>query len=86
MLKLTLEYDGAPFVGWQVQAQGRSVQGELQGAIERLCGAPSGTVRVTTRLIGGAPPKYLSNAVTIASCLGTPLSNWYGPVPTGFQS
>jgi tRNA pseudouridine38-40 synthase len=46
-LKLSLEYDGAPFVGWQVQAQGRSVQGELQAAIERLCGAPSGTVRVT---------------------------------------
>ena len=46
-LKLSLEYDGAPFVGWQVQAQGRSVQGELQAAIERLCGAPSGSVRVT---------------------------------------
>lgn len=46
-LKLTLEYDGAPFVGWQVQARGRSVQGELQAAIERLCGAPAGSVRVT---------------------------------------
>jgi tRNA pseudouridine38-40 synthase len=43
-LKLTLEYDGAPFVGWQVQPNGPSVQGVLQEAIEKLCGSP---VRVT---------------------------------------
>lgn len=36
--KLTIEYDGTPFVGWQVQADGRSVQGELAAAIERFCG------------------------------------------------
>ncbi|HXN56132.1 MAG TPA: tRNA pseudouridine(38-40) synthase TruA [Myxococcales bacterium] len=46
-LKLTLEYDGAPFVGWQVQPGERSVQGELQAAIERLCGAAPDSVRVT---------------------------------------
>jgi tRNA pseudouridine38-40 synthase len=34
-------------VGWQVQAQGRSVQGVLQAAIEKLCGAAPGSVRVT---------------------------------------
>ena len=27
--RLTLEYDGAPFVGWQRQAIGESVQGVL---------------------------------------------------------
>jgi tRNA pseudouridine38-40 synthase len=43
-LKLTLEYDGAPFVGWQVQPNGPSVQGVLQEAIEKLCGS---AVRVT---------------------------------------
>src|SRR5947209_161365 len=43
-LKLTLEYDGGPFVGWQVQPDGPSVQGVLQEAIEKLCGSP---VRVT---------------------------------------
>jgi tRNA pseudouridine38-40 synthase len=37
-LKLTLEYDGARFVGWQVQPNGRSVQGELERAVFRLCG------------------------------------------------
>ena len=31
--KLTLEYDGAPFVGWQRQGNGLSVQEALEGAI-----------------------------------------------------
>jgi tRNA pseudouridine38-40 synthase len=43
-LKLTLEYDGTDFVGWQVQPNGRSVQEELEKGIARLCGDP---VRVT---------------------------------------
>src|SRR5580698_2447673 len=36
--KLTLEYDGAPFVGWQRQANGLSVQETLEGALYALCG------------------------------------------------
>jgi len=36
--KLTLEYDGAPFVGWQVQDNGVSVQGVLTAAIAAFCG------------------------------------------------
>jgi len=38
--KLTIEYDGTPFVGWQIQADGASVQGELRVAIERFTGEP----------------------------------------------
>ena len=38
--RLTLEYDGAPFVGWQVQANGLSVQGALEAALLALCGEP----------------------------------------------
>lgn len=34
--KLTIEYDGTPFVGWQVQAEGASVQGVLTDAVERF--------------------------------------------------
>jgi len=36
--RLTLEYDGAPFVGWQRQDNGPSVQGALEIAIEKLSG------------------------------------------------
>jgi tRNA pseudouridine38-40 synthase len=36
--KLTLEYDGAGFVGWQRQANGLSVQQALEEAVERFCG------------------------------------------------
>lgn len=35
---ITLEYDGTPFVGWQLQAHGTSVQGCLVEAIERFSG------------------------------------------------
>ena len=40
VLKLTLSYDGTPFVGWQRQAEGVSVQGLLEDALARLEGAP----------------------------------------------
>jgi tRNA pseudouridine38-40 synthase len=36
--KLTIEYDGAPFVGWQVQDNGLSVQGVLAAAVAAFCG------------------------------------------------
>src|SRR6267154_2298703 len=36
--RLTLEYDGSPFVGWQRQDNGPSVQGALEDAIEKLSG------------------------------------------------
>jgi tRNA pseudouridine38-40 synthase len=36
--KLTLEYDGAPFVGWQAQANGPSVQAALAEAIHAFSG------------------------------------------------
>lgn len=36
--KLTLAYDGTEFSGWQVQPGERTVQGELQAALGRICG------------------------------------------------
>ncbi|MCW5680850.1 MAG: tRNA pseudouridine(38-40) synthase TruA [Xanthobacteraceae bacterium] len=36
--KLTIEYDGAPFLGWQVQENGMTVAGVLEGAAEKLSG------------------------------------------------
>ena len=37
---LTLEYDGGPYMGWQWQDHGPSVQGAVEEAVERLNGAP----------------------------------------------
>lgn len=36
--RITIEYDGTPFVGWQIQASGLSVQGELVRAIGQFSG------------------------------------------------
>ena len=44
--KLTLEYDGAPFVGWQRQENGVSVQQVLEEAVAAMTGE--------TRVVGGA--------------------------------
>jgi len=46
--QLTIEYDGTPFVGWQVQRNGRSVQGQLAAAVGRFTGqdvVPAGAGR-----------------------------------------
>ena len=36
--KLTIEYEGTAFVGWQRQANGLSVQQALEAAVTRFCG------------------------------------------------
>jgi tRNA pseudouridine38-40 synthase len=39
--KLLIEYDGAPFVGWQIQGSGVSVQGLIAAAVETFSGEQS---------------------------------------------
>lgn len=39
-LKLVLQYDGSRFFGWQIQKTERTVQGELEAALQKLTGAP----------------------------------------------
>jgi tRNA pseudouridine38-40 synthase len=41
--KLTLEYDGAPFVGWQRQENGLSIQEALEGALFAMTGVHATT-------------------------------------------
>lgn len=36
--RITIEYDGTPFLGWQRQAQGASVQGALEAALQKFSG------------------------------------------------
>lgn len=35
---VTLQFDGGGFAGWQRQPDGRTVQAEFEGVLERLCG------------------------------------------------
>ena len=47
--RVTLEYDGTGFVGWQRQENGLSVQQVLEEALERFCG------QTTTAFAAGRP-------------------------------
>lgn len=40
-IALTVQYDGGPFYGWQLQSDRRSVQGELERVLERLFTRPA---------------------------------------------
>ncbi|MEX0853423.1 MAG: tRNA pseudouridine(38-40) synthase TruA [Bauldia sp.] len=50
--KLVIEYDGGPFVGWQRQANGRSVQQAIEEAVAAFSGDPA-TVKGAGRTDSG---------------------------------
>ena len=39
--RIVLEYDGTEFIGWGIQPRGRSIQGVVEQAVERLVGHPA---------------------------------------------
>ena len=41
-LRLTIEYDGGPFMGWQRQDHGPSVQQALEEALQQMTGERAG--------------------------------------------
>jgi tRNA pseudouridine38-40 synthase len=51
--KLTLEYDGTAFCGWQVQPTGVSLQGELERALAQLHGGSFTRVQASGRTDAG---------------------------------
>jgi tRNA pseudouridine38-40 synthase len=51
-VRLTIAYDGAPFAGWAAQPGLRTVQGEIEGALERILGKRAG-LRVAGRTDAG---------------------------------
>ena len=79
-LKLTLQYDGTNYVGWQRQARGTSIQGLLEDALAPMAGGPvtvhgagrtdagvHALAQVATVTIGGAlDPLTLARALNAA--------------------
>jgi tRNA pseudouridine38-40 synthase len=71
-LKLTLEYDGSGFFGWQLQArtQERTVQGVLEAAFARLPGEHS-RVQAAGRTDAGVHATGMVAHIDTSSQLGT---------------
>ena len=60
-LKMTLQYDGTNYVGWQRQATGTSIQGLLEDAFEPIAGTRV-TVHGAGRTDAGSTPSRRSQA------------------------
>jgi len=63
-IRLVIEYDGSGFFGWQYQPRRRTVQGELQSALEKITGKPT-TVYGCSRTDSGVSARnYVANFFT----------------------
>lgn len=51
--RLELSWDGRDFVGWQRQPEGRSIQGEVEGALSRVLGGRRVSVTASGRTDAG---------------------------------
>lgn len=73
-LKLTLEYDGTDFVGWQLQPNGRSVQGVVEAAVGELLGGEPTRVAAAGRTDSGVHAR--GQVVSLATSQQLPLKAW----------
>ena len=67
-IKLTLQYDGTDYVGWQRQAEGVSIQGLLEDALRPIEGAPV-TVHGAGRTDAGVHAAGQVASVTLTATL-----------------
>jgi len=67
--RLSVHYDGTYFLGWQLQAMGRTVQGEMERALETLTGDRRPVV-AAGRTDSGVHARGQSSAVTLPSRWG----------------
>ena len=72
-IKLTLEYDGTNYVGWQVQPNGVSIQQRVELALEQLLGEP---VRVHSSGRTDAGVHALGMVCHLVTSRELPLSAW----------
>jgi len=71
LIKLTLEYDGTHFSGWQVQPSERTVQGEIEKALKLLAGED---IRIMGSGRTDAGVHALGQVVSFRTHLSLPLS------------
>lgn len=69
-LKLTIEYDGTDFVGWQSQAEGRTVQDEITKVLEQVLQRPT-TIIGAGRTDSGVHARGQVASMRTESQLGT---------------
>ena len=75
-VRATLEYDGTAFAGSQVQPNARTVQGELEKALNRLIGE-----RTPVRLAGRTDAGVHATGQVAAFCLPSPVGRKPGGWP-----
>jgi tRNA pseudouridine38-40 synthase len=71
--RAVIQYDGTAFAGSQVQANARTVQGELEEALNRLIGE-----RTRVRLAGRTDAGVHATGQVVAFCLPRRESGWSG--------
>lgn len=98
VIRLTIAYDGAPFTGWAAQPGLRTVQGEIEGVLQRILGEPIPVTvagrtdagvhaweQVASFVLGGDPPDALANRMD--SMLPPEISVIRAePAPPGFDA